>query len=377
MLLIQDPAEDLRTGRRRIRGFECFLPPHEAGVSRTRSTGPLVAILVRTSIPVRPLTSGHCRVHGVVVSTRRGPLALISAYIHFLHGEGLEALSSIITAARQLTPLLFIGADCNGHSSWWGPPDQVTNAIGELMEDLILRHGLAVENTWPCEATFRSERNFESWIDVTLTSPSLSRLVRDWRLALAPDLASDHAAISCTLQLETVLEAETRLDWRKVSWDSFRPALRQSLEALVPPSLPVSCPTDVNTYASALSAAFDTAVHSHVPLRRICGPSSHPWWSPQLAQLHSALTRARRRWARTRARSDKRVANACKRALRRAIQEAKRESWRTFCENTSGSDLWSAFERVARPPQRGRIPTLVVEGQHISDTSGQAQALAN
>ena len=162
VLLIQDLVEDLRTGRRRIRGFECFLPPHEAGVSRTRSTGPLVAILVRTSIPVRPLTSGHCRVHGVVVSTRRGPLALISAYIHFLHGEGLEALSSIITVAWQLTPLLFIGAACNGHSSWWGPPEQVTNAIGELMEDLILRHGLAVENTWPCEATFHSECNFES-----------------------------------------------------------------------------------------------------------------------------------------------------------------------------------------------------------------------
>ena len=65
-------------------------------------------------------------------------MALLSAYIRHLRGEGLEDLSMLMDRTRSLTPFVVIGADANGHSAWWGPPHLPSNANGQLMEDFIL-----------------------------------------------------------------------------------------------------------------------------------------------------------------------------------------------------------------------------------------------
>ena len=65
-------------------------------------------------------------------------MALLSAYICHLHGEGLEDLSMLMDKTRLLTPFVVIGADVNGHSAWWGPPHLSSNANSQLVEDFIL-----------------------------------------------------------------------------------------------------------------------------------------------------------------------------------------------------------------------------------------------
>ena len=80
-------------------------------------------------------------------------MAFISAYIHYRQGLGLEALSAMLTAVRQETPFVMVGADANGHSRWWGPPDQASNQTGELVEDLVMTQALEIENQWPAPAT--------------------------------------------------------------------------------------------------------------------------------------------------------------------------------------------------------------------------------
>lgn len=105
VLLLQEIPSGLRRGES-FPGYEVFLPLSELGVSSSESDDPQTAILVRAGLSARSLDFAHPRMCGVVVSTRRGPVALISAYIRNTTGEGLTQLSPLVA----LAPL-----------SWWGP----------------------------------------------------------------------------------------------------------------------------------------------------------------------------------------------------------------------------------------------------------------
>ena len=139
----------------------------------------------------------------------------------------------MISKVKRETPLFLIGSDVNGHSRWWGPPDQVSNETGELVEDFIITHNLVVENTWPSPPTFSSELGFESWVDVTFSSSHLHDFISSWRVLDAEDLASDHSAILSTLSLSLRPPSDlpVRLNWRSVRWDSFRLALQDELHS--------------------------------------------------------------------------------------------------------------------------------------------------
>ena len=376
VLLIQDPPEAFRVGKGFVRGFDVILPSRAADVLPSPSEGPLTAIVARTSLHVQPIHFCHRRLCGVFVSTRRGPIAFISAYLQFSDGAGLEALPSLVSLARQKTSLVLIGADSNGHSRWWGPPTQVSNALGERVEDFIITEHFVVENEWPCPPTYTSDQGFTTWIDLTLASPRLSPSVTSWRVLDESSFDSDHSAVTFTISLTPVRVEEERLDWRHVRWDSFRSALSDILESRMPPLDPLQSSSDVEPFAQALATTLSDVVSHHVPTKRM-SIYSQPWWSPHIDELHSAHNRARRRWRRTHSRDDKRVANECKRTLRRAIIDAKRSCWRQFCEDTSSADLWDAFRRIMRSRRATRIQDLVVDGEHISDEDGQAHAFAD
>ena len=69
------------------------------------------------------------------------------------------------------------------------------------------------------------------------------------------------------------------------------------------------------------------------------------------------------------------VANAHQRALRQAIASAKRDSWRSFCEEASEENLWSAFKKVTRARGPHRIGTLDVDGQQLYGDAQKATVL--
>lgn len=242
---------------------------------------------------------------------------------------------------------------------------------------MILRHRLVVENDATQGPTFEGEIEGSggTYIDLTLSSPALSRFVHDWRVLSDHPLGSDHHALMYSVQLTMTMEVERRLNWRKVDWELFRPSLRESLEAHLPHTMPLACAQDVEAYAQALGTALEGPIASLVPRRHRPGPHAHAWWSPRLDELRQEVTRARRHWVHTQDPSDKRDANACKRALRRAIAVAKRASWRQFCTDTSPTDFWRDFERMTCPPKWRRVPDLVVGDQRICDEAGKAHAL--
>ena len=375
ILLLQDTCDTLRTLHGRIPGYTLFLPSRRGG--GFAETLPLVAVLVRSSLRAKPIDFSNQRMCGVFVATPQGPIACISAYIHHHRGLGLEALSAMLTSVRRETPYLLIGADTNGHSRWWGPPELDSNATGELVEDLVMTHSLAIENTWPAPATFCSDRGFEAWIDVTMTSSRLHPLISSWHV-LDMDLGSDHRAIlgSITAEAHRTSTSDTRLDWRSVCWDSFRTTLDARLQHLLPGPLTFIDNADIERTASLLTKAFQSVIDELVPTKRVSW-ASNPWWSPELEQLRLDLLRRQRTWKKTRDCHDKKAVNTCRRHLRQAIAAAKQASWRRMCEDTSDEDLWTTFRKLTRPRHASRMGDLHVDDNWISDDAGKARALAD
>ena len=138
----------------------------------------------------------------MLLSTSRGPVACISVYVQHTHGQGISALAALLPKIRESTPFILVGGDCNGHSSWWGPPDQEPNQVGQELEDLIMSQSLEVLNRQPSPPTFVSDRGFEAWLDITLTSRQLRPFQRSWEV-VEVHLDSDHRPLSSSFSMAT------------------------------------------------------------------------------------------------------------------------------------------------------------------------------
>ena len=125
-----------------------------------------------------------------------------------------------------------------------------------------------------------------------------------------------------------------------------------------------------------LSDAFQKVIASHVPIKRLCR-FSNPWWSPHLGELRSKVIQYKKAWIKNPTTDNKRALNNAKRELKINIFQAKRESWKAFCENTPFSDYWTSFKKIMRARRNDEIHELIVDGHHITDDQGRAEALAN
>ena len=122
IVLIQDPPEALQSGRRSLPGYEVFLSrpccwqPNNPSARRS-----LIAILARTSLCSQPCPRTFRRACGILVETQQGTVALLSAYIRHLCGEGLEDLSHAHGQDPPTDP--FYG--------YWGRTSMVTVPSGD------------------------------------------------------------------------------------------------------------------------------------------------------------------------------------------------------------------------------------------------------
>lgn len=105
-------------------------------------------------------------------------------------------LTGLLDFAHSKQYALVIGVDTNSHSTLFGPTN---NTRGNDLEDVILTHGLAVENrgTTPTFEIMRGNKMVRTHIDATL-SRDLPVPVTDWRVDRNYN-ASDHNTITFTI----------------------------------------------------------------------------------------------------------------------------------------------------------------------------------
>ena len=98
VLLLQDPPAAIISGKIPLPGYALILSPGPVNDHPTQSARPLAAILLRSTFIYQHLPATHRRFCGVLLSTQRGKIALISAYLHHTDGSGLTELQSLVTS---------------------------------------------------------------------------------------------------------------------------------------------------------------------------------------------------------------------------------------------------------------------------------------
>jgi hypothetical protein len=132
---------------------------------------------------------------GVYVSPNSG----LDAY-----GDFLDGVSNCMRRRCRSRQVLILG-DFNARSSQWG--DTRTNTRGRMLSDWAAGLGLLLTNrgsTSTCAAWRGS-----SVVDITWTTASLHRRIRNWRVAEEVETLSDHLYIMMELTSGT---ASTRQD---------------------------------------------------------------------------------------------------------------------------------------------------------------------
>ena len=123
-------------------------PPMEAKLPRGKWAGycflfgngsrPQTALAIKDSIKFLPLELGCERVCGVVIEASGFSCSILSAYLRHSTREGHLELSHSLGIARERAQGTIMCANCNGHSPLWGPRSTSLNAVGELVESILL-----------------------------------------------------------------------------------------------------------------------------------------------------------------------------------------------------------------------------------------------
>ena len=102
VILIQDPPQVILSGQGFLPGYNFIISDNFAPSDHSRR--PLSAIVLRSSLRFQRLPPVHRRLSGALISTRRGQLAVISAYICHGDGEGTSELLVLVSSAQAHTP---------------------------------------------------------------------------------------------------------------------------------------------------------------------------------------------------------------------------------------------------------------------------------
>jgi hypothetical protein len=125
-----------------------------------------------------------------------------------------------------------IGIDANAKSPLWN--SRSTDDRGEALEAVIAQYGLHIVNKPGQAYTFETTRG-RSNIDITLASPELILLVKEWKVH-EDRTSNDHRILETRLDLgkhnSPPHQQERRYNTRAANWEEFQRALLEEKKEL-------------------------------------------------------------------------------------------------------------------------------------------------
>lgn len=373
VILLQDLPTSVRAGGLGFVGYRMILAR-----SRTQEL-PEVGIMVRDTLVAKEIRPFGHRVVGVELRGLHGPLRVFSAYVRHTTGEGVEQLTLALRWALSKGPRVVVGLDSNGHNALWGPPTTILNQVGAQVEDMILALGLEVVNDPDSPPTFASGGH-ESWIDLTLASPTAAVDMGDWHVDTHFYSGSDHRPLRFIFQPGfEECEPPKRKAWREVDWTRFGQEVESELHnrGLLEERLEGDeSDQSIEVQVLHITAAFQGAIASTVREKRVRA-SAKPWWTPALNDLRLQCRRLWRRAQRLQTEPAFGAYRVARRAFVTAVRQAKALAWRKFCEGLTLHDVWPSLQRFTKPRHRLHVEDLCgPEDTWVEEDSAKAQLLA-
>lgn len=277
-------------------------------------------------------------------------------------------LVKLDTFIRTCGSRVLICGDFNAWHTAWGSVR--TKTKGREVMDFVIRNGLAIANEQGSGPTFRRPQG-ESTIDLTLASVSMRPWIESWGSRFSTN--SDHALISFAVRSPSPAAPRRpeRFSMKHADWESFRRRIDAAglASAIENPAL------TLDEKAEAVTKTIIRAAETALP-RSTTGRRGVPWWSPELTRARLGVAKARRACLTSRdcvnGPLKREVYRVLRNSYKRKIEQAKRESWRTFVEESTEGGPWGIAYKVAKGDIGAAIAdaAIPVEDLFPSDCEG-------
>ena len=302
-------------------GYKTFLGCEgEERPSRTAIYIPFGA----SAIQLGHLSNRDCTT--ILLKTPTGKMVISSIYLDILTQIRQSWLTRLLNYAENEDLPMIIGMDSNAHSQLYGP---TTNKRGEELEEIILQHGLFVENRGeiPTYEAWRMGRMIQTCIDVTLTRGNVE--IRGWGVDQGYN-ASDHNTIRWDTP-DSHPPVEYIRPWRQAKWKLFTENLvNTTIE--VPDSFSAK---DVDDMLEATEAALNASLDLACPKKEAKASwKKNHWYTEDLREFSKKVRRQYSTAKRIKSAYEMSKYKKLQRKYRIKCRRAKRKSWRLFIETT-------------------------------------------
>lgn len=333
-----------------------------------------VAIIVPDNISAAPLSVTDRGEGFVAVSWRGNTLIGIYYSPNRPLSEFERFLDRVGAAVRRAMPApVIVLGDFNAKSAAWGSPD--TDARGEAVEEWAAVYGLVLLNRGAVNTCVRQQGG--SIVDLSFTTPAVSRRVADWRVMEEVETLSDHLYIRMDLSSSSDVTTTTAMARQAGQHPFPRWSVAQMNRDLLKEASIVQAwamssePTEVDEGAHRLRSALTQVCDAAMPrVRRRPPRRAVYWWTPEISGLREECSAARRRYTHYRRRRLLRneasyevekqlheVYLTAKKSLQRAIAQSKDEGRREMVRQLD-NDPWGRPYRAARNKLRAQAPPL-------------------
>ena len=340
VLLLQEPPSRIRDKVHTCEGL---------GLSTkyvaSRDSKPWAAIAVTNPnlevLKISQLCTPHCACAEIVAPSFS--FYVVSQYFQFgdMENDREEHLRHLEQVAHSLRGRrLVIGMDCNAESSLWSPKG--TNGHGANIEPIIQTYNLIVENIRTEPPTYETENGI-SYVDVTLSSQSMSYYISNWKVRRGWT-SSDHNAIEIRIAAPSTSEepqTETnRFNTDKADWKKFAKSLTDRSRTELEP-LKLRSIDEVEAMAESLTGVLINACQESMPRKRRFR-KSNPWWTKDLASAKREVNKAKRAYQRERD-NEKRTEGVRKfreleKAYKKSIKKTRVNGWREFATEVGNDE---------------------------------------
>ena len=268
-------------------------------------------------------------------STFQTKLMLISVYWDIQQDVVPELLSSCLNYCKSHKIPYLCSMDSNAHSSLWGCPSD--NPRGKTLEELIIRIGSDILNVGN-QPTFSNHR-YSTIIDITLSDPSLSPSLTNWRIHETPSL-SDHVAIRFDLNMTPPPPLPTRV-WKNADWFLF-----QSLLLGLPPLPSLWNEATIEAECDLLHLSINEALDTSCPKQTIKPAHKLPWWNPSLDKSRRNAHRTHIHYRKNPTEDNQTLFKRARRSHQRQCKKAKRESWKEFVSGSNSQKNAALLSKI-------------------------------
>ena len=270
-------------------------------------------------------------------SSPKTKLMLISAYWDILQAEVPAELVACIDYCLTHNIPYLCSMDSNAHSTLWGCITD--NPRGKILEELIIRVGADILNSGTCP-TFSNQR-YSTIIDITISDPSLSSSLSNWRVHDTPSL-SDHAAIRVDLKLSPPPSLPTRV-WKTADWPLF-----QSLLHTLPPLPSLWNEATVEMECNLLHDSINKALDVSCPKLIIKPVHKLPWWDLSLDKSRRNAHRTYNHYRKNPTEHNRTQFKRARRSHQRQCRKAKRESWKHFVSGSNSQKNAALLSKIVQ-----------------------------